>query len=52
MTAYESYYEDCEQCSNKGILNNGDYCDCQVGMAESLMFVSAEVDDIMLKKTD
>lgn len=50
MNGYEIYYEDCEKCSNKGILKNGHFCDCSVGMAESLMGVSAEADEILRKR--
>lgn len=43
----ELYSQKCDDCLNKGILKDGKFCDCEVGMAESLMVVSAEADALL-----
>lgn len=47
MKAYEIYKEKCEICSNTGFKKDKNFCECPVGMAESLMGVSAEADNII-----
>lgn len=43
----KAYEEKCDRCLNKGILKNGQFCDCNVGMSERLMGVSAEADKLL-----
>lgn len=43
----ELYQEKCAECLNKGILKDGRFCDCAVGISESLMSVSAEADALV-----
>lgn len=46
----KAYAEKCKECSNTGIKPNNEYCDCTVGMSESLMFLSVEVDKLLERK--
>lgn len=43
----EAYSERCEKCSGTGLLKTGHFCNCEVGLAESLMTVSAEADRLL-----
>lgn len=43
------YQDNCMKCSNEGTLKNGEFCDCSVGISESLMGISAEVDELIEK---
>lgn len=41
------YDWNCDKCDNEGIQSVGQFCDCKVGLAEKLMGVSTEADELL-----